>query len=223
MLLTSPLLAVAAAALQAPEAVDLTPAAKVTKNLVVHAGEGITVRVPASARYVGSERFALYGVADAEIHVFAETDENKRLQKLYWIQFESYLPSNTHSYNYADGNKRMMLWDTPTWVRSGPVPTNGPTRAGSDREHVLGILNRAGIAIPPEAMNVRMVQLLDDPAGTGKGARRELMVIYSEDLARSGKTLAQLAVDGKPGPDWAPIEQGLIDRASKAVTIERRK
>ena len=68
-----------------------------------------------------------------------------------------------------------------------------------------------------------MVQLLDDPAGTGKGARRELMVIYSEDLARSGKTLAQLAVDGKPGPDWAPIEQGLIDRASKAVTIERRK
>ena len=70
-------------------------------------------------------------------------------------------------------------------------------------------------------MNVRLVQLLDDPAGTGKG-RKELMIIYSEDLAPTGKALAELATDGKPNASWAPIEQALIERATKAVRVERK-
>jgi len=200
----------------------VAPAAQVKGHSVTHPGEHVTVRVPASAGYVGSERFTLYGVADAEIHVFAEADAAKRLTRLYWIQFESYLPSLPDKrYNYADGNRRVMAWGIPTWVRAGAVRTDGPTRAGSDREHVMGILTRAGYTIPAEVMNVRMVQLLDDPGGTGHG-RRELMLIYSEDLGPTGQKVADLTADGKPTARWTPMEQPLVERATTAFRVERR-
>jgi hypothetical protein len=213
-----PLLGAAASAQAAEPTASL---ARVEANSVFHPGEGVTVRVPQSAVHVGSERFNLYGVADAEVHVFVEPAADKRL-RLYWIQFESYLPSKPElSYNYADGNRRVELWGTTTWLRSNPVPTTGPVRPGSDREHVIGILKRAGYAIPPEVMNVRMVQLLDDPQGTGK-ARRELMLIYSEDLALTGRTLAELTTDGKPNASWAAFERPLIERATNALKVERK-
>lgn len=216
------LLALAGAAAPAIAAEAAAPVATVKANRVVHAGEKITVRVPRSATHVGSERFDLYGVADAEVHVFVEPGAGKRMGKLYWVQFESYLPSHPDlAYNYADGNRRIDLDGTATWLRSGPVSTGRPMRPGSDREHVMGILKRAGYAIPPEVMNVRLVQILDDPEGTGRG-RRELMVIYSEDLARTGKTLAELTTNGEPNAAWAPIEKALIQRATKAVSVERK-
>lgn len=215
------MLALAGIAAPAVAADTPGPVARVEANRVTHAGEGITVRVPPSAVHVGSERFDLYGVADAEVHVFAEPDASKRMRRLYWIQFESYLPSRPElSYNYADGNRAVELWGTTTWLRAGPASTASPTRAGSDREHVIGLLKRAGIVIPAEVMNVRLVQMLDDPEGTGRG-RRELMLIYSEDLSLTGRTLADLTTDGAPNASWAPLEQPLIERATTAFSIER--
>jgi hypothetical protein len=203
-------------------AVPTTTLAKVEAQSVVHPGEGIAVRLPAAARHLGSERFNLYGVADAEVHVFVEEDAAKKIAKVYWVQFESYLPEKPDlSYDYADGNRPIALDGVRTWLRSNPVPTTGPMKAGSDREHVFNILTRAGYTIPPAVMNVRLVQMLDDPAGTGKG-RKELMVIYSEDLGLSGKTLAELTTDGKPNGQWPALETALIERATKAVRIERR-
>ena len=219
------MMAAAAAAMQAASAaapaVPPVPAATVAGNTVTHAGEKVRVTVPAGAAYAGAERFNLYGVADAEIHVFVEADAAKKMRRLYWVQFESYLPSNDHRYNYADGNKRLAVAGDTVWVRAGPVPTNAPMRAGGDRESVMRILARGGYTLPAEAMNVRMVRILDDPAGTGHG-RRELMVIYAEDLAAAGKSLADFAKDGKLDPAaWQPFEQPLVDRATAAVKVER--
>jgi len=222
MLVQAAVVMMALAQAQSEAAVPATPAARVDANRVTHPAEGIAVRVPETATYVGSERFSLYDVADAEVHVFVEADAGKRMRRLWWVQFESYLPSlPQYHYDYSD-NRRSELGGVTTWLRSNPVSTSSPTRAGSDREHVIGILKRAGIAIPAEVMNVRMVQLLDDPKGTGQGARRELMVIYSEDLALTGKTLAELTTDGQPNANWAPIEQALIARATKAVSVARK-
>ena len=197
-------------------------AARVEAQTVAHPGEGVTVRVPPSATYVGGERFTLYDVADCEIHVFIEADADRRMKRLWWIQFESYLPSKPElGYDYADGNRRMMLDGTPIWVRANPVPTDGPMREGSDREAVFRILKSGGYPIPPQVMNVRMVQLLDDSKGSGQG-RRELMIIYSENLEPTGKTLADLTTDGKPDERWTAMGEKLIERAMASVTVERR-
>lgn len=223
MFIPAALIMAALAGAPAGAQVPPTPQAQVAAGLVTHPAERITIRLPETAVHVGSERFSLYDVADAEVHVFVDADAEKRMRRLWWIQFESYLPSvPQHHYDYSD-NRRGELGGVTTWMRAGPTATNHPMRAGSDREHVFGILTRAGIPIPAEVMNVRMVQLLDDPKGTGKGARRELMVIYSEDLALSGKSLAELTTDGKPNASWAPLEAGLIERATSSVRISRDK
>lgn len=223
MLIPTAVVMMTMAQVQPAAEVPSIPVARVQESRVTHPAEGISVRVPATATYVGSERFNLYDVADAEVHVFVEADAGKRMRRLWWVQFESYLPGlPQYHYDYSD-NRRSELGGITTWLRSGPTSTSSPSRAGSDREHVFGILQRAGIAIPAEVMNVRMVQLLDDPKGTGQGARRELMVIYSEDLAISGKTLAELTTEGKPNEAWAPIEAGLVERAMGSSKVERNQ
>ncbi|HET6941521.1 MAG TPA: hypothetical protein VFH89_05120 [Sphingomicrobium sp.] len=197
------------------------PASTVRGHSVTHRQAQLTVRVPKTATYVGSDRFDLYGVADAEIQVFVEADRNKRLTKLYWIQFESYWPSKpelTHDYT---GDRREQHWGATTWVSSGPGSATESPRPGSDTEHVRAILKRAGYTQPAEVMNVRMVQLLDDPRGTGHG-RDELMFIYAEDLAPTGATLAELTTDGKPNANWMSIEKGLVERAASAFEVDRK-
>ena len=53
-----------------------------------------------SFKYVGSQSFILYDVARAEQHFFVDSDKQGRIKRLYWIQFEGYLPNNTHTYDY---------------------------------------------------------------------------------------------------------------------------
>lgn len=193
------------------------PAAVVHGHTVVHAPTGLTVRVPKTATFVGKDRFDIKGAADAEVEVFAEADRHKRLSKLYWIQFEHPWPDQKWRYDYSR-DRREQHWGTTVWVNSGPGPTNGPD-VGVDRAHVQALLERAGYIIPPGMMNVRMIQLLDDPKGTGHGGR-ELMFIYAEDLAKTGKTLAQW--EKAPDAEWVPFDKPLVARAVKAFAVTRR-
>lgn len=205
-------LACAAAPVVAP------PVAQVRGHSVSHAPTGITVRVPKAATFVGKDRFDIKSVADAEVEVFAEADKRKRLTKLYWIQFEHPWPSQKGPFYDYTSDRREHHRGATLWVNSGPGPTTGPD-VGVDRAHVQKLLERAGYTIPPEMMNVRIIQLLDDPKGTGHG-RSELMFIYAEDLARSGKSLAQWAK--APDAQWDPVGKPLEKRALAAFEVTRR-
>ena len=215
------ILGLGTAAVAAAETVA-KPAAVVRGHSVIHAPSGLTVRVPKRATFVGNERFDLYGVADAEIEVFVEADKRRRVTKLYWIQFESYWPSKPgYTYDYT-GDRREHHWGRTVWINSGPGSTSQAPRPGGDRAHVQAMLERAGYTAPPEMMNVRMIQLLDDPKGTGHG-RRELMFIYADDLARTGKTLAQLTdAKGENNAAWEPLDKPLVTRAVAAFAVTRK-
>ena len=216
-------LAIAAQATPASTTVKVdSPQAVVQGHTVTHKASGLTIRVPKSATYVGAERFDLYGVADAEIQVFAEADRNKRVTRLYWIQFESYWPSHPNNHYDYTGDRRETHWGNTVWVNSGPGSTTTPPRPGGDRAHVQAMLEKAGYKAPPEMMNVRMIQLLDDPKGTGHG-RRELMFIYAEDLAPTGKTIADLTdAKGNTNAAWDPIGKALVKRATTAFQETRK-
>jgi hypothetical protein len=214
-------LALASGAPGAAAEVVSPPQAVVLGDTVTHRPSGLTIRVPKGAAYVGSDRFDLYGMADAEIQLFAESDRNRRVTKLYWIQFESYWPDRpelTHNYT---ADRREKHWGTTVWVSAEPSDPSKPAKTGSDSEHMRALLKRAGYTIPAALANVRLVQLLDDPKGTGHG-RRELMFIYSEDLSKSGKALNDVTTNGEPNANWAPIEKALVERGTKAFTVERR-
>jgi hypothetical protein len=183
-------------------------------RLISKSDPEVTIEVPRNARYLGAERWDLYDVADCELHLFVESDANKQVKALYWIQFEGYLPTNTHSYDYSkDG--LVTFAGLPFHKRTHFGPTNNVPRVGGDGERVRQMLARAGYRYAPEAMNVRLVHLLDDTR------RKELMIIYGEDLAPSGYTVAQLKDGDTPRPEWQKVEQGLVERAMTRIKLKR--
>jgi hypothetical protein len=196
------------------------PVARVEANLVIRAGDPtLSVKVSSGAAYVGGERFILYTVADCELHIFVEAGADRRVRRLFWVQFESYLPSlPTLSYNYAAvAERHLTLWQSTFWINATIAPSAESPRPGSDTEHVRMLLGRAGYSLPANMLDVRLVRILDDAAETGRG-RRELMLIYSEDAALIGKT-NQLRADQKA---WARERDKLIARAAAAFRVEQR-
>jgi hypothetical protein len=181
-------------------------------RLISKADPAIVIKLPREAKYVGADRWDLYDIADAELHVFVEADRDKNVKTMYWIQFEGYLPSNTHIYNYTK-DEAVKFAGRDFWQRARFGPTSGPPRAGSDLEHVRALLAQAGYKTPAETMNVRLVQVLDE------ARRKELMFIYAEDLAPTGYTSAQLMDGEQTRPEWEPIKQKLLERARKRIRI----
>lgn len=204
----------AALTLFSPAAGAAPPERVVDGNrLISRSDPAVIIKLPRNARHVGADRWDLYDIADAELHVFVEADRDKNVKTLYWIQFEGYLPSNTHIYDYTK-DEPVKFAGRDFWQRARFGPTNGATRAGSDLEHVRGLLDKAGYKMPAESMNVRLVQVLDE------ARRKELMFIYAEDLAPTGYTAAQLMDGDKTRPEWEPIRQKLIARARQRIRIE---
>ena len=214
------LLALAATVGSAGTAAETLPPAAHVAGHVVSRPE-IKVSVPRSARYAGGDRFALYGIADCDLHVFVDADADRNVRRYYWVQFEQYLPSKPDGvYTYGD-NQKMNLWGGTTWVVTGFGRTDQQTRAGSDTEHVRSIIARAGYKLPPTIMQVRMVRVLDDKKGTGHG-RHELMLIYAEDLASAGENYQALGGDGDGTARWDSIQPALLRRAAAAFDVKTR-
>lgn len=159
---------VAALGVQAPAA-ELVPSGTRAGNAVARAGvPGFRVGVPADAVYVGADRFIIRGVADAEVHVFVEAGADRTARRIYWLQFEEYLPDNAHTYQYAAGNDRRRLWGVDWWV--GVRQLRGEASAGSDRSRVNALIESAGYRVPEQLIRARLVHLPDDRAGRGEGA-----------------------------------------------------
>lgn len=162
--------------------------------------------------YVGAERWVLYDVADCEIQVFVEADKNKKVKRLYWVQFEGYLPEMPHAYNYEDAASRATIGGRPFYVDSWQYTTGKSHRAGSDSEHVENLIKAKGYTLPAEMMSQRLVYLLDNN-------RKELMIIYAEDLAPTGYSVADLRKDGKAHAKWPAIEQALLKRGLAGMKV----
>ncbi len=198
-----------------PTAEAAAPEREVQGNrLISKSDPAITIEVPAGAKYLGAERWDLYGIADCELHLYVEADDNKQVKRLYWIQFEGYLPTNTHTYDYSK-DEPVQFAGLPFHQRTHVGPTNNTPRAGSDGERVRQMLARAGYHYAPEVMNVRLVHLLDD------AKRKELMFIYGEDLALSGHTTSQLKDGEGFRPAWKAVEKGLVERAMSRIKLTR--
>jgi hypothetical protein len=138
----------------------------------------VTLELMGPVQYVGASRWVLYDVADAEVHVFVEADSGRRVTRLYWIQFEGYLPSVNSRYDGYTSPTRASLGDLE-FIVDGFVLANPPRqlREGSDRERVLQLLAAKGYTLPPRMMARRMVHL------PTPDRRKELMIIFAEEIS----------------------------------------
>jgi hypothetical protein len=172
----------------------------------------VRIELPASARYVGGHRWTLYDVADCELHLFVEADESKRVQRLYWIQFEGYIPSRPElKYDYSE-NAKADFAGRPFFVNVSAGEPNRTPRAGSDLEQVQQLIRANAYTLPDHSINVRFVNLFD-------GDRKELMIIYAEDLGPTGFTSADLNAGGRAERERPAIERKLIENAKARIAL----
>jgi hypothetical protein len=187
---------------------------KVEGNAIISTSDpAARIELLNSPLYVGSDRWILYGFSHCELHAFVQADSRKKVQRLYWIQFESYLPSRPELHHTYDSPRHASMNGLDFYVDTWLEPTNKHVKPGSDVGHIRNLLEAHGYKLPSAMMSVRLVHLLDDQR------RKELMFIYSEDVASTGLTPSELQ-SGDPAHDrWPKIESALIERAEKAIAI----
>jgi hypothetical protein len=207
------------------------PDRKVENNNVIISDRDPKVRIelPKSVQYVGADRWVLYDIADCELHAFAEADEHQNVQRLYWIQFESYLPSKPDLRHTYDSPRHATIGGLDFYVDTWVKLTNERITPGSDQEHIQSLIHRKGFKLPPGMMSVRLVHLLDEQK------RKELMIIYAEDLAPTGFTAAEIqasqseirnpksAFPLRANDQWPAIEKSLVERAETKIMIELQR
>ncbi len=197
-----------------PAAQARGPERKVEANRIVSERDPkARVELPKTVKYVGADRWVLYDIADCELHAFVETDGSD-VRRLYWVQFEGYVPTKPelkHQYNSPrHATIGGLDFYVDTWIRAD----GADTKPGSDREHIEALIRAKGYKMPTGMAYVRLVHLLDEQK------RKELMIIYGEDLAPTGFTAAELQEGGKARDRWPAIEKDLVERATQKIAIE---
>lgn len=167
-------------------------------------------------KYAGGQSFILYDVANAEQHFFVDADNTGSIKRFYWVQFEGYLPSNTHTYRYKV-NKTVdiggLTFIADASARNIKVNTGRPDSDGSRAQTFLQ--SKGYRMASDEILLQRLLHMVDE------AKRNELMIIYMEDLSGMRLTAADLGKDGKAAARWDEISKGLLDRAVKGIKVSR--
>lgn len=179
---------------------------KDTPNVELEFGKDFT--------YVGGHKFVLYDVANAEQHFYVDADKNGRIKRMYWVQFEGFLPTNDRTYNYK-GTKSVNIggldFIADAYARN--IKTN-PGRPDGDGVRGREFLASKGFRFgSEEILSQRLLHFI------GEKKRDELMIIYVEDMAPLGLTSADVDKGGKAEAKWNEISEALLARAQKDLKI----
>ena len=151
----------------------------------------VRIKFDKALKYVGNQSFVLYDVANAEQHFFVDADKQGRIKRMYWVQFEGYLPNNTHSYDYKSSSSVDIGGLTFIGDAHARNISGNQGRADSDGNRGRAFLEAKGYRMASnEVLWQRLVHLVDE------AKRNELMIIYLEDLSGMGLTAADLAKGG---------------------------
>ncbi len=164
-------------------------------------------------KYIGNQDFILYNVARAEQHFFVDAEQG-RIKRLYWVQFEGYLPDNTNAYRYKV-NKSVTIGDldfiADAYARNIKINAGRPD---SDGARARAFLESKGYRLASdEVLSQRLVYLADE------AKRNELMIIYMEDMSGTGLVASDLAAGGKSADKWEEISKGLLERALQGLKV----
>ena len=173
----------------------------------------IAIQIDPAFKYAGSTSFILYEIARVEQHHFVVADEQRRILRQLWFQFEGYLENNNRTYNYSgmDGlslNGFNFLQDAHT-INVEEAYEERPT---SDFARLVDFLKDKGYLLTGDLMYHRMVWLDAD-------LRNELMTIYWEALDATGYHLSDIAEGGPAAAEWPSLSQALQERSLASFKI----
>ena len=184
-------------------------------DLVSDVDPAVILRFGEDFRYIGGQKFVLYGVADAEQHFFLETDENDALKSVYWVQYEAYLPGKSYTYDYDDSPLRLTLGEYEFFTDTEFVEFDPDRKRprGTDGAMVRQFLASKGYVYPRNFAYARLVYLTDE------SRQKELMIIYIDDLASRGVTAAELREGGAKASMRPNVEQEHLDRITRTLSV----
>lgn len=190
-----------------------------------------TISFDQGIEYIGGETFILYEVARCEIHLFGELTGDGAYKRLYWIQYEGYLPKkllpfplslkpSPLRYDYSEDPYRLDIAGRTFYTgnsyhlinRSEEYLNAENGLKDSDFAHVACLLKRNGVNINAEVLGVRMVYL--DPS-----RQKELMVIYYEVIENDQLSIEKLEGEGENSSLWTEVSRDLRNRASHGIQI----
>ena len=152
-------------------------------TLISPADPAATLIFAPAFRYAGGQVIDILKVAGAEQYFFIDAGPDRAIRRFYWVQFEYYYPTNTHSYNYSGiKNQKPVTLGRLSFVgdiRLGPNYFTDDDRPGSDSKAAEEFLRARGFNIAGTFVTLRMFHLPD------ASKRRELMIIYGETLPDS--------------------------------------
>ena len=168
--------------------------------------------------YVGHQEFDFYGVAHAEQHLFVDAAKDGEIRRMYWIQYEHYLPNNDHRYDYPPPND--AIGGIPMTRESRFRPAGTTPSPDSDSGHAIAFLQSHGFRFAPENLRVRFIHLVDE------SKRSEVMIVYQEDVRVTGKrepddalvarAKAGLAIAGVSGDLPGRLDSYLKEREARS-------
>lgn len=190
----------------------------VGQALISKSDPPLTLRFDSRYRYLGGQKFVLYGVADTEQHFFVELDDQGALLSVFWVQYEAYLPEVDYSYNYDDSPLRLSLGGLEFFTDTAAFEfdPDKPRARGTDGARVREFLALHGLSYPRQVTYARAVHLPDETR------RSELMIIFMDDLARYGLSAAAVNEGGAEHARWAEIEAAHLQRLQSGIRVEPR-
>ncbi|MBI3407456.1 MAG: TIGR03067 domain-containing protein [Planctomycetes bacterium] len=190
---------------------------RLVKDNVIKSPENpaVNLEFDKAFKYAGSVSFILYGVAHAEQHFFVDLDKDNRVKRLYWVQFEGFLPNNKHTYKYKV-TKTANIGGLDFVADASFRNAKSTGRKNSDSARARAFLESKGYRMQSdEVISQRLVHLM------GEEKRDELMIIYMEDLAGNGLKAADFNRNGKAAEQWPEMSKQLLERAVKGIKISR--
>jgi hypothetical protein len=173
----------------------------------------IAIQIDRAFKYAGSTSFILYQICRVEQHHFVVADEQRRVLRQFWFQFEGYLENNNHTY-HDSGLESLDIGGFPfvhdtSLINIEEVYEARPT---SDYAHVIEFLQDKGYLLTGDMMSHRMLWLDTD-------RRNELIIMYWEALEPAGYRLTEL-VEGRPAAvEWPALSQALQERSLASFKI----
>lgn len=168
-------------------------------------------------KYLGGQKFVLYGTADVEQHFFVKPDADDKTQSVVFIQFESVSPGVNWQYDYSSSPLREQFgaYDFFTNTRATtrhPIFWYG--RPGSDGYLARKFVADKGYPAPKDHAYARLVHL------PTKDRRKEMIVIFMDNLAPTGYTGKDLQPGGSHQDKWADLSRRHLINLRAIMHIE---
>ena len=141
----------------------------------------LRLQVDPSLKYVGRAPFNIRNIAVGERFVWAQTDKNMHVRKLFIVQFEGFTPQVKETYRYQmrtpiqlganEYSHNVWFWDSAADHVSGKYP---------DANSSDDLLAAKGYKVDGELAMSRFARIV------GEDKRNEIIFFYDENLKGTG-------------------------------------